>query len=401
MTNLPASDGSGLEPPDVAIFIPSFGEGGVDRMLVNIAGGFACRGLRVDFITTHDAPYLEELASEVRSLRFRDEGDASLVRQLTEYVTDRAPAAVISGKGRDDRLAVAARARAQPIRTRFFIRVGTAVSGRSEAKLILPWRRARARRELRDLLAGSDGVLANATAVADEVSRAAGYPRERIAVVPNPTVTERLHRLAAEPPPHPWLRDGGSPVILGIGGLRRQKDFGTLLRAFALLRRDRPARLLILGSGRQHARLARLAARLKVSDAVDLPGFSRNPYSCLAHASLFVLSSLWEGLPNVLIEALAVGTPVVATDTPGGAREILQDGRYGPLVPARAPRLLAESMCGVLDNPLPSECLRAAAARYTLDAATSAYLEALDLQPEQQEGTSPGGSPGDSGAGKV
>jgi glycosyltransferase involved in cell wall biosynthesis len=193
-------------------------------------------------------------------------------------------------------------------------------------------------------------------------------------------VTDDLYRLADAPAEHPWFNDD-VPVVMGIGGLRRQKDFGTLIRAFAMLHRKRRCRLVILGSGRQHARLQKLARRLGVAEDVDLPGFRTNPYSCLTRSSLFVLSSLWEGLPNVLIEALALGVPVVATDCPGGASEILEGGRHGPLVKPGDYRAMSNAMDAVLTSPPDPAALKSAAERYTVEAATDAYLSALDLAP--------------------
>jgi len=168
--------------------------------------------------------------------------------------------------------------------------------------------------------------------------------------------------------------------VLGIGGLRQQKDFGTLIRAFAQLCRSREARLIILGQGRQAARLQRLARRLNVADKVDLPGFAANPYAYLAAASLFVLSSRWEGLPNVLIEALALGTPVVSTDCPGGASEILEGGRHGILVPTQDWRAMGDAMASTLTDPPAGDRLKEASQRYTAVVAGAAYRRALGLE---------------------
>jgi glycosyltransferase involved in cell wall biosynthesis len=166
-------------------------------------------------------------------------------------------------------------------------------------------------------------------------------------------------------------------VILGVGRLTRQKDFFTLVRAFAELRRRRRARLIILGEGEDRAGLEALVAELGLGDDVALPGFRDNAPGYMARSSLFVLSSAWEGLPTVLIEALAVGTRVVSTDCPSGPREILQDGRLGALVPVGDAPALAKAMEDALDRadpPLPSEDL----AVFTLDAAVDHYLRLIE-----------------------
>src|SRR5690606_29880659 len=141
-----------------------------------------------------------------------------------------------------------------------------------------------------------------------------------------------LDELAKADPGHRWFAAGQPPVVLGVGSLTPRKDFATLVEAFAELRRRRPARLIVLGEGPERARLERLVDDLGLSDDVDLPAFTRNPFAYMSRAAVYVLSSNLEGLPGSLIQALACGCPSVATDCPSGPREILQDGRVGPLV---------------------------------------------------------------------
>jgi glycosyltransferase involved in cell wall biosynthesis len=211
-----------------------------------------------------------------------------------------------------------------------------------------------------------------------------GAAAARLAVIRNPVVTPRLEVLAQEPPPHPWLAEaGGPPVIIGMGRFTEQKDFFTLIRAFARLRAGRDCRLLLLGRGQLQAEYQVLAARLGVAVDIAFPGFAANPYSYLARARLFVLSSAWEGSPNALTEALALGVPVVATDCPSGPRELLAGGRYGPLVAVGDDAALAAALAATLDAPLPAGQLRQAAADYTVEASTHAYLRVLGLASQE------------------
>jgi glycosyltransferase involved in cell wall biosynthesis len=144
-------------------------------------------------------------------------------------------------------------------------------------------------------------------------------------------------------------------VVLGIGRLAPAKDFATLLRAFALLRAKRPARLVLLGEGPERARLAALAQQLGVADDVRMPGFVRNPFAWLARAGALASSSVYEGLANVLREALACGCPVVATDCPSGTAEALEGGALGRLVPVGDPHALAQALFETLASPPSSE----------------------------------------------
>jgi glycosyltransferase involved in cell wall biosynthesis len=225
-----------------------------------------------------------------------------------------------------------------------------------------------------------DHIVAVSEGVASDTLAITGLPAERISVIRNPVITKCLLEKSREPVGHPWFNEGGAPVILGAGRLTRQKDFPTLIRAFAHVRAQRDARLVILGEGRLRGELEKLAAELGLSGCVSLPGYAANPYAYMAKASLFVLSSAWEGSPNVLTEALALGVPVVSTDCPSGPREILQGGRYGALIPVGAHRQLGEAMLATLERPHESSLLREAAAEYNANLSARRYLEVLGLK---------------------
>src|SRR5690349_12244740 len=199
----------------------------------------------------------------------------------------------------------------------------------------------------------ADAIVAVSRDMAADLAGSIGLPRDRIDVSLNPVITPDLLALGATPLANPWLEAGQPPVVLGIGRLERQKDFPTLIRAVALLRRRRPVRLLILGEGSQRPALEALIQQSGLQGDAALPGFVDNPYGYLSRARVFALSSIFEGLPTVLIEALALGTPVVSTDCPTGPREILEAGRLGRLVPMGDPAALAEAIAATIDEPLP------------------------------------------------
>ena len=195
----------------------------------------------------------------------------------------------------------------------------------------------------------------------------------------NPVVTPDLLEQAAAPLDHPWFGPDQPPVILGVGRLHPQKDYPTLLRAFAKLRAQRQARLVIIGEGGERPALESLAAELGVDGDVDLPGFTRNPYRFMGRAAIVALSSRWEGSPNILVEAMACGTPVVATDCPSGPAETLENGRYGRLVPMGDPAALADALGRTLDAPPPVDDLIARSRDFEMAAASLAYLRVLTV----------------------
>jgi glycosyltransferase involved in cell wall biosynthesis len=214
--------------------------------------------------------------------------------------------------------------------------------------------------------------------VADDGARVAGLNRDAIHVIPNPVITPELTTRAAEPVDHPWLNDPeGPPVVMGVGRLTDAKDFPTLLRAFARLREKRPARLILLGEGKQEEPLRELATELGIGEDVDLPGFAANPYAWMARADAFALSSKVEGSPIVLTEALALGVPAVATDCRSGPREVLAERWLAPVGDDAA---LAERLAAVLDAPPDPGTLKASVAAYNADASARRHLEVMGLE---------------------
>jgi len=201
----------------------------------------------------------------------------------------------------------------------------------------------------------ANGIVVVSHGVRDDMAQLTKIPLERITVIYNPSVVgAEVWEKAQAPLDHPWFKPGQPPVLIAVGRLQMQKDYPTLLHAFAKVRKNRPVRLLILGEGKERPLLEELIKELGLKQDISLPGFVMNPYAYMARASLFVLSSRWEGLPTVLIEALCCGTPVVSTDCPSGPREILRDGQYGQLVPVGDVDGLARAIETALNSKAPS-----------------------------------------------
>lgn len=358
-------------PMRVAVFMPSFGDGGVERMLVNLAGGLAGLGVTVDFLTKSRAEaYLDQLDPRVRLMETGRSGVFDIQPFMRGYLRQNRPDFVLCGKDKAGRAAVLAR-RLSGVTFQLVMRPGTTVSERVAKRGVL--KRWRAYRLIRATYRAAAAVVGNSEGVVEDIASIAGLPPERMHLIRNPVVTPDLATRAGQPLDHPWFAPGQPPVILGLGGLRTQKGFDILLAAFARLRAGRPCRLLILGEGRLRGELLEQSAHLGVAADFALPGFDPNPYPYLARAALFVLSSRWEGSPNALTEALAIGTPVVATDCPSGPGEILQGGAVAPLVPADDVDALAAAMARVLDEPGDPARRRAAVAEYTVETCAARY----------------------------
>ncbi|EAR23079.1 glycosyltransferase [Nitrococcus mobilis] len=361
----------------LAVMCSFSGQGGVERMMMNLLEGFAARGCRVDLLALGEPrAALNHLPAGVTHVDLGVRHSTLAVPALARYLRRHRPAAMLVAKDRAIRSAALAR-RLAGVSTRLIGRLGTNLSASLEGQSRL--KRQGRYLPMRWCYPMVDAVVAVSEGVAQDIRRITGLSVERTPVIHNPVVTAGLRASARQPLDHPWFRHGEPPVVLGVGRLTRQKDFPTLMRAFARLRRVRPCRLFILGEGRQRAQLQALTEALGVAADVQMPGAVANPYAYLQRAALFVLASIWEGSPNALTEALALGTPVVATDCPSGPREILADGRYGPLVPVGASEALARAMAAVLERPLAPQRLQEAASDYTVEASAAAYLRVLGI----------------------
>ena len=221
----------------------------------------------------------------------------------------------------------------------------------------------------------ADAMVAVSRGVAESARRSLGVDAGRVRTIYIPIPADGIRRLAQEEVTHPWFADGEPPVILSVGREAPQKDYPTLVEAFGLARREVDSRLVILGrlSAPYRARLKSLARGLGAEGDLGFVDFDENPYRFMRRAGVFALSSRWEGLPAVILEALACGTPVVSTDTPYGPREIL--GGFGDLPPVGDAPALARALVATLRGERPAEeALRARAADFSEAKAADAYL---------------------------
>lgn len=236
--------------------------------------------------------------------------------------------------------------------------------------------------EARALYPQANAVVAVSQGVGGDAARLLGVPPQRIHTIYNPIPSGRIWRMAQEAAAHPWFGgDGGPPVILSVGRESPQKDYPTLVAAFGLVRRRMPARLVIMGRLSEPYRAGLMAQAQDGGAAADLGfiDFDENPFRYMRRAGLLALSSRWEGLSTVLLEAMACGVPAVSTDTPHGPREILAGGRWGKLAPMGDAPALAQAMVETLQGDRPTEAaLRRRAAEFSESRAADAYLHLFE-----------------------
>ena len=336
-------------------FLAHMGEGGAERVMVTLANAFARRNLVPTVVLAQaEGPLLKELLEDIPVVDLRAGHMRLVLPRLTSYLRRHRPEVLLSTLSQPNLVALLARRWSQTS-TRIVVReANTPTLEFGEAS---SWKDRIVPQLIGLLYPQADAVVAVSHGVASALQQL-GVPKP--VVIYNPVITPQMLTLSHEPEVHAWFH-GDEPVVLGVGRLEPQKDFATLIRAFAQVVRVRPARLLIWGEGSQRPVLQQLIQSLGIGDRVALPGYVSNPFASMRRAAVFVLSSRFEGLPNVLIQAMACGCPVVSTDCPSGPAEILDGGRYGHLVPVGDVEALAAAILEVLaggGKSVPSEWLQ-------------------------------------------
>jgi exopolysaccharide biosynthesis WecB/TagA/CpsF family protein len=353
----------------VAFYMHDFAGGGAERMRLALFRALSVQGLSISAIVhARRGPLLDEIPEQIETIALGGSRTLSDIRPLAHFLREEKFDIVVSSLDHNNIALLIAKFLTRS-RTRIIITQHNALS--AEVRKGLKYRLVPFLYRL--LWRQADGVVAVSDGVAGDLSRSAGICRKSIDVIYNPVVGDDFAERMKLPAPHVWLANPSCCTFVFAGRLTAQKDPQTLLRAFASVLQHRQARLIVLGEGELAAGLADLAASLEVSDAIHFAGFQLNPLPWIKHASALVLSSRYEGLGNVLIEALACGTPVIATDCPWGPAEILQGGGLGRLVPVGDIPALAEAMCNYADHPARACDRQARATDFSVEACVARH----------------------------
>lgn len=380
----PSDPGNGAESPAPAITPPPLrvallsnllhrpctGVGGVERWGVELANGLRARGAEVWILANAplgSRPWDERLDPRVRVQTVGGSRGMAILNTW-RWALHHPDTVLVSASPRYNLIASDVR-RLPGLRLHSVLTAHEHLTHATAQQS--PARQRRRRRELRPRYAAADAVVAVSAAIGDDLVEHWGVPRPRLHLIYNPL--SPMPALGA--PPHPWLRERTTPVVLAAGRLTDAKGFDTLLAAFARLREVSPARLLLCGEGPLQGALEARIAQLGLGERVQLPGHVAPLHDYLGHADLFVLSSRYEGLPYVLLEALQAGCPVVSTDCPSGPAEILEQGRYGELVPVDDADALATAIGAALGSGRAAvqARLQQRAAAFSAERAVSAY----------------------------
>lgn len=392
----------------VGLLIASDAGGGVQRMTEHLADGLHNKNCRVDVIIVRpeSGPLLTRLPDGVdlvklggnlplmgrwSAFRADSKGAPSLalpvllpigtsagirrLPQLIRYLRKAEPDVLVSAETHTNLAALLARRRAG-VGTRIVVSERGDNAGKMAASKRWRWRHVAPL--MRRLYPLADGIVTVSDDLRISLSDYAGIDRHKVTTIHNPVISSDFSQAIKVPVDHPWFQKDALPVVLAAGRLEQRKGFDTLIRAFARAVADRDLRLVILGEGDERKRLEQLARELGLADKIWLPGWRSDGPAFMARSSVFVLSSVAEGFGNVLPEALASGCPVVSTDCPSGPGEILDRGRYGRLVPVGDHEAMAKALLATLDQPMPSDVLRARGEEFSVDRAVERYIALFD-----------------------
>jgi len=319
-------------------------------MIANLASGFAERGFEVDLVLVNTkGELLFDLSPKVHLVDLRASRVLTSLPRLVRYLRKTPSRVLVSALDHANVIAILAR---------YFSRVSTRIVISVHAPLSLSmgnsmelYGGSRIMPHLvRTFYPRADMVVSVSQGITCELRERFGVHLKKSTTINNPIIDSRLYDLGNDTVSYPWFEQQHSPVILAVGRLSQEKDYPTLIRAFNIVREKKAVKLLILGEGPERAKLENMIGELGLIQDVELPGYVNNPIACMKRASCFVLSSLFEGFGNVLVEALAMGCPVVSTDCPTGPTEILEHGQWGSLVPVGDHEAMAGAILTNLQN---------------------------------------------------
>ncbi len=368
------------KPLRVAFLLADLTGGGLERVVLNLLKSLVSHDLAVDLVVAKaQGSFLDDVPLGVRVIDLQTPIDSrtrqaiKVIPPMVRYLRRERPNALISNLASVNAVAVVAKALAGIPLQLALVEHNLIVQNNPNQEPAFP----ALMHLMRWLYPQADAIVAVSQGIAQRFETDLKLKQGTIQVIHNPVVDDSLWLQAQAPIDHPWFQPDQPPVFLTAGRFVHQKDYALLLQSFAQLQTQSAARLLILGDGPLRSKLQAQVAELGLADRVAMPGFSKNPYAYMSRAAAFVLSSRWEGLPTVLIEALACGCNVISTDCPYGPDEILEGGRYGRLVPVANAAALAVAMQQTLEEPIAPDILRNRAQDFGCDRSAQQYLKLI------------------------
>ncbi|MEZ9036658.1 glycosyltransferase [Vibrio cyclitrophicus] len=331
----------------IAFFLPSLSGGGAERIIVNLANHMARIDCEVDLIlgvNQCEEAYIEDVDYRVNIIRLNSRSTFLSLFKLSEKIKESNYITIMSSLTHSNIVLILSGILSK-VQTKIIIREANTPSKESEKSLKL---------KLINFIAKfvyklSDVVVSVSDGVHNDMVNFYQLPREKCLRIYNPINLNKIYCETKKSKDHKWF--GKYQLILGVGRLSKQKDFGTLIKAYSLLSDDlkKNTKVIIVGKGPEYIKLRELALSLNVDDSIDFYGHTNSVYQLMHSSDIFVLPSLYEGLPGVLIEALACGCNIIASDNVPGSREVLNNGKFGSFFKTQDPNslrvVLEEKLC--------------------------------------------------------
>lgn len=362
------------QPLHIVMLVGSLRVGGAERMMVQTANGLSLHA-RITFLTLTGGDSLQhELNGNILLKGFGNKKSLPAIPSLIRFLKKEKPDVLISTQIHVNMIAILAKM-LSGVKTKIILREATTPG--AQFKTFTDVRSRLVNVSAKKLYRKADAIVALCEAVKTNlVDHGFAHP-DQVSVIYNPVVNDALQKGLQENVTHPFF-NAGVPVYISVGRLARAKNFSLIIRAFSLLIRKKDARLMLIGDGPEKEMLNELVVKLQLRDKIAFTGQVVNPYPYLRQADVYVLSSLFEGLPNALIEAMACGIQLVSVNCPGGSAEVLMNGKVGKLVPENDPEQLANAMLEMIEHPVNKEVLIESARRFNAEQTTAGYLHLLE-----------------------
>ena len=360
----------------ITLFIPSLHGGGAEKVFVNLANGFIKKNKKVDLILAkQEGPYLKDLSEKVNIINLNKKRVLFTLLPLIQYLNREKPDILISALSHANIITLIANYFINN-KIKVIVTEHNPISIKNNQLFFL--KKLLTKFFIKKLYKKSNKVVAVSRGVANDLVKTLKISENNLHVIYNPIYTSGLVKKPSSEFFHKWLDNKKDIIIIAIGRLTKQKNFLLLIKSFEIIVKKINVKLIILGEGEERQNLEKSIQNLNLQNSIDLPGFVDNPYSFLNKSNIFVLSSDFEGFGNVLVEAMACGTPVVSTNCPSGPSEILENGKYGKLVPVNNPNALAEAIIETLNNPIESSILQKRASFFSVEKSVNEYLKIIN-----------------------
>ena len=359
----------------ITVFLRSLHGGGAERVMLTLANEFVCRGHSVDMVLMMKrGAYIDEIHDRISIINLECSRPWNSIFPLIKYLRKEEPDIVLSAMPIANSVSSFSRAFA-------FVDTRVVVTEHNSRSLVLGDVLKKRQLILLPLVrlgyVMADEIVAVSKGVSKKLKGISFIKEEKINVINNPIFSKKIREKRIQEAGHEWFEKKEKPIVISAGRIVEQKGFEGLIESFLLVKEIKRARLVILGEGGRRKELEKLVSSLGLEEDVWMPGFVENPWKYMARADLFVLSSKYEGFGNVLVEAMACGTPVVSTDCPTGPRMILADGEYGELVPVGETETMAHAIVDTLESPPASQPLIDRAGDFSVTKSVEKYLDIM------------------------